>query len=101
MEKPLINPNQFHYFGITICNYRTDQHRPLGIEADFNTHIPMSMVGSTCGFIIRYPTDDEIETYWRITISNEHNWDPSKHTFKISSMEEEKRSNMFNLRLNN
>ena len=57
----------------------------------------MSMVGSKCGFITRYTTDDEIETCRHITISNEHDWDPSKDIFKILSTEEEKRSNIFNL----
>ena len=62
MEKNLINPNQFRYFGIPICYEPTDQHRPLGIDTDFDTHIPILMMGSKCGFITRYPTDDEIET---------------------------------------
>ena len=63
MEKTLINPNQYRYFGIPICDDPTDQHRLLGIEAYFNTHIPMSMVGSTCVFITQYPRYDYIETY--------------------------------------
>ena len=61
-KKALINTNQYQYFGIPIYNDPTDQHRPLEIEADFNTHIPMLMMGSTCELISRYPTDDEIET---------------------------------------
>ena len=101
MEKTSIKPNQCQYFGIPIRDDTTNQNRPLGIEIDYNTHIPTSMVGSTCGFITQYTTYDEIETRQHINISNEHNWDPSKHTFKISSMEEDKRSNMFNLRLIN
>ena len=35
---------------------------PLIIEADFNTHITMLMVGYTCGFITWYPIDEKIET---------------------------------------
>ena len=98
MENILINPNQCRAFGIPICDGPTNNHRPLGIEADFNTHIPMSMVGSTYGFITSYPTDEDIETFRHITISNKNDWDTSKHVFKISSMEEEQRSNVFNLR---
>ena len=82
MEKNLIGPNQCQAFVIPICYEPTNQHRPLGIEAGFNTHIPMSMVGSTCGFITRYLTDDDIETCQQITISDEHNWDLSKHILK-------------------
>ena len=58
MEKILIDPNQCRDFGIPICDDPTDQHRPLGVEADFNTHIPMLIVGSTCAFITWYPTDE-------------------------------------------
>ena len=101
MDKTLINPNQYQHFGIPICDNHTDQHKPLGIEADFNTHISMPMVRSTCGFINRYPTNDEIEICQHITISNEHDWYPQKNIFKISSMEEDQRRNMFNLRMIN
>ena len=81
-----------------ICDDSTNHHRPLVIEAYFNTHIPISMVGYTCVFITRYPADDKIETCQHITLSNEHDWDTSKYIFKISSMEEERMSNMFNIR---
>ena len=60
MEKTLINPNQCRYFGITICNDPTDQHKPLGIEAYSNTHISMLTVGCSCVFITRYLTYDKI-----------------------------------------
>ena len=70
MEKTLLKPNQCQDIGIPIFDDPTNQHRPLGIEADFNTHIPMSFVGYTCGFITWYPTDDQIETRRHITISN-------------------------------
>ena len=75
-EKTLINPHQGQDFGIPICDDPTNQNRPMGIEADFNTHIPMSMVGYTCEFITPYTTDDNIETCRHIIISNGHNWDP-------------------------
>ena len=35
IEKTLINPNKCKDFGIPIYDNFTDQHRPLGIEADF------------------------------------------------------------------
>ena len=70
MEKTLINPNQCQYFGIKICDESTNHNREMGIEVGFNNHIPMSMVGSTCEFITRYPTDGEIETCWHITVSD-------------------------------
>ena len=60
MEKALINPSQCRAFGIPIWDDPTNYHRPLGIEEYFNTHIPILMMGSTCGFITRYPIDDKI-----------------------------------------
>ena len=70
IKKALINPNQCRAFGIPIFDDPTDQHKPMGSEAHFNTHITMLMVGSTRGFITRYPTDNQIETCQQITISN-------------------------------
>ena len=72
-EKKLINPNQCQYFGIPLCDNPTNQNMQLGIEAYFNAHFPMSMVGFTCVFITWYSTDDDIDTCRHITISNEHN----------------------------
>ena len=57
------NLNQCRYFFIPICDEHTNQHRPLGIESDFNTHIPMLMVGYIFGFITWYSTYDKIETF--------------------------------------
>ena len=101
MDKSLINHNRCQSFGISICYDPINQHSPLATEADFITHTPMSMVVSTCGFITRYPKDDKIETCQQINISNEQNWDPSKHIFRIYSMEEEQRRIVFTLRLIN
>ena len=59
------------------------------------------MVGFTCGLIYWYSTDDNIETCRHITVSDEQNWDPSKQIFNISSMVEDQRRIVFNLRLIN
>ena len=62
VEKTLIRPNKCLYFGIPICDEPNDQPGSQGIEEYFNTHITMSMVGSTFGFINQYHTYGEIET---------------------------------------
>ena len=72
IKKTLINPNKYQYFVIPIYDDPTDQHRLLGIEEYFNTHIPMLVVGFTCGFITWYPTYDGIETCRHINVSNGH-----------------------------
>ena len=71
MEKILIKLYQCLDFEISIYDDPTDQYRPLRTEGDFNTHILMAMVGSACGFITQYTTDDQIETCQHIIILNE------------------------------
>ena len=60
MEKSLVNPNQCQKFGIKICNDPTNQHSNLVIEESENVFIPMTMEGSTCGFVTHPPTDDKL-----------------------------------------
>ena len=48
------------------------------------------MMGSTGEFITRYSTYNYVETCQHITVLDENDWDPSKHIFKIYSMEEDK-----------
>ena len=87
MEKSLINPYQCRSYGISLCDDPTDEYRSLGIAADNITFVPLEMTGSTCGFITRYPTDEELESCRHITLSDEHDWDPSKDHFQVSSMQ--------------
>ena len=104
MDKTLLNPNQCRSFGIMICDDPTDPHRPLGIEIDNQNHIMMNMNGSTCGFITRCPTDDELNpnNCRQIVLSDELKWNPSDNIFQISMMEEEYRySNMSSSRIIN
>ena len=51
--------------------------------------IPMFMNRSTCTFLSRYPTDNELDSCRRFLLSDEHVWDPSSDVFRHSSMEEE------------
>ena len=69
-EKHLINFHQCRDFDISIYDDPSNQHSPLVIKEYFNTHIPMSTVESTCGFITWYPTDDDIEICQHINIQN-------------------------------
>ena len=59
MEKSLINPYQCRAYGLQLCDDPTDPNREMGIYA--NSFIPLTMVGSTCGFTSRYPTNEELE----------------------------------------
>ena len=81
MEKSLINPCQCRAYGISLCDDPTDPHRRMGIEGEFEAFIPPEMVRSTCGFVSRYPTEQEIETCGHVMLYDEDNWDPSKDHF--------------------
>ena len=89
MEKSLINPNQRRKFGIQICNYPTDPHRKLEIEASEDLFIPMKTEGSTCGIITHPRTDNELHECQNIPLSYEFDWNPSENLFEMPSMEEE------------
>jgi hypothetical protein len=59
-NKTLINPNQLQAFGTNVCDDPTDEHWPLGILLDSNTHLPLHMNGSICGLMTWYPTNEEL-----------------------------------------
>lgn len=52
----------------------------------------MEMMGSTCGFVTRYPTDDELQDCRHFELSDQSFWDPSKNVFHVSSMAAERHS---------
>ena len=55
----------------------------------------MKIDGTTCGFISRYPTYDELETCTKVILSNENSWYPSEDLFVISSMQEDRHTSDF------
>ena len=73
-----------------MCDDPTDLHRQLGIEGNDDCFIRMEIYGSTCGFISRYHTDDEITNCKHITMSDEQYWDPSRNHFNVSVMQAER-----------
>ena len=79
--KSLINPNQCQNFGIQICDYRTNPHRNLDIEASEDRFIPMTMEGSTCGIFTHPPTDDKLHICQKILLSDYFDWDASNNFF--------------------
>lgn len=82
MDRTLLNPNQCRSYGVDVCDNPTDPHRPLGIQVSDDCFVPMKMFGSTCGFISRCPSDDEMDGPFRwFTLSDETHWDPTSVTF--------------------
>ena len=81
MDRTLINPNQCRHFGIQICDDPMDPHRELGITMDDEYFIPMSMDGTTCGFVSRCPTVEELESSRTFILSDEQHWDPHHVSF--------------------
>jgi hypothetical protein len=85
LHKTLLNPNQLRAFGVSICDDPTDEHRPLGIQLDENTHLPLYMRGSICGIMTWSPTNEELDSCRIFDISDLHNWDPSGVVFQNAS----------------
>mmetsp|Transcript_14474 Transcript_14474/g.27238 ORF Transcript_14474/g.27238 Transcript_14474/m.27238 type:complete len:168 (-) Transcript_14474:1387-1890(-) len=81
MNKTLLNPNQFRAFGISICDDPTDEQRPLGIQLDSNTHLPLYMNGSICSLMTLSPTNEELESCRIFDISDLNDWDPTNVVF--------------------
>ncbi len=78
MDRSLINPYQCRAYGIGLCDDPTDPNgRTLGIESE-DENIPLTMKGTTCGLMSRYPTDIEMEERKHMVLSHEENWDPSR-----------------------
>ena len=94
MEKSLINPYQCRAYGIPICDDPTDMNRKLGIKLEGGCFIELSMQGTTCGFLSRYPTDDDLQNCRHISMSDEENWDPSTVHFNVSLMQAEIQDNI-------
>ena len=92
IEKLLINPNQCGKFGIQICNYPTNPHRKLVIEASEDLLIPMTLEGLNCGLVTNPPTDNELHERQKYILSDEFDWDSWRNFFEISSIEEEYRT---------
>jgi hypothetical protein len=43
MNKTILNLNQLRAFAISVCDDPTDEYRPLGIQLDPYTHLPLYM----------------------------------------------------------
>lgn len=92
MNKTLLNPNQLYAFGISICNDPTDEHRPLGIQLDSNTHLPLYMNWSNCGLMTWSPTNHEdLESCCISNISDVNDWDPSNVVFRNTAASNDSR----------
>ena len=57
------------------------------------------MDGTICGFISLYPTYDELETCRNVLLSDGYLWDPSNDIFEILSMQEERHTSKFFIRM--
>jgi hypothetical protein len=81
LSKALLNPNQLCAYGINVCDNPTDEYRPLGIQLDDNTHLPLQMMGSIYGFMTWPLTDKELNSCHIFDSSDVHHWDPMNVTF--------------------
>jgi hypothetical protein len=97
LHKTLLNLNQLCAYGISVCDDPTDEHRPLGIQLDASTHLPLYMQGSICGLMTWYPTNEELNSCRIFDISDIHNWDPSSVVFPDARHPNDRYSNVYSV----
>ena len=90
MDISLIKPNQCRSYGISLCNYPTDPHMPLGFQTN-TLNIPLFMEGKIATMYKRCPSLEELQPCQYIYLSDQEIWYPLNVNFKIMSMEEESR----------
>ena len=98
MKHPHLNPNKMFCYCVNIWIYPTNKHCTLGVEKE-PFYFPLKMDGTICGFISLYPTYDELETCRNVLLSDGYLWDPSNDLFKILSMQEERHTSKFFIRM--
>ena len=76
MDKSLINPNQCRSFGVQCVDDPTDPTRRLGFYSD-DTYLPLRMEGTNCLANAFCPSDQELQQYPWVYMSDEIVWDPS------------------------
>lgn len=76
LDHSLINPNQLRHHGINVNDNPYDKDHRMGINVDDQLHIPFSMQGTKIFFSTRSPTQSELATCPRITMTNPNAWNP-------------------------
>ena len=83
LERTLINPTQCNAHGIRIWDSPMISYRRLGIGIDSQLTVPMSTRGASCRFIIRCPTDEELNSCWTYQIPSYVECDPYLVVFDV------------------
>ena len=84
MDKSLINPNQCRSFGVQCVDDPTDPTRRLGFYSD-DTYLPLRMEGTNCLANAFCPSDQELQQYPWVYMSDEIVWDPSNVNYPTIS----------------
>jgi hypothetical protein len=89
MLHSLMNPNQTHVHGFSVCNDPVDPNRLLGIvDTDSGMLIPLKLSGSTTYLESRVPTALELSECNHIVLTSDAEWDPSNFSLEDWSNEE-------------
>lgn len=92
LRDSLINPNQCRSFGVDICDDPWDRSRGLHIRIpDEGFEIPLTYSQNVISFETRAPTEQEIETCYRVDMTSHVAWDPATIRAPKLSQEEEAR----------
>jgi hypothetical protein len=94
----LLNPNQCHIFGLSVCDDPFDPHHDLGIyDPVTDLTVPLRMMGTIAYVTMRAPTWQEIQDCPHIIMTNESEWDPLTLDLCPKSKEVEKYSRIISL----
>ena len=83
MAVSLLNLNQMHFNGLSVCNDVMDPHHDFGIEMEDDRFLDFDMHGTTVFFETHVPTDQEWDTCWHIVMTSDVPWDPISVTIGL------------------
>ena len=90
LDVSLLNPYQLRAHGVHVWDNPCDTRHPLSLyDPQLSLRIPMEMVGTFCSFSTRVPTQEELDSLPRVSLTSDATWDPSQATFQLQETEEE------------
>jgi hypothetical protein len=84
LSNSLLNPNQIHHYGCSLCDDVMDKNRAFGIDVDGEFTIPFQMSGTNVFFKSHVPSWWEMDNCWTFVMTHNSTWDPS--TVQIASV---------------
>ena len=78
LSHSLINPNQYHHYGLEYNDNPYDKEKGLYIVVNDELTIPMTTKGTKVLFQSRVPSNKELETCPHIEMTSSEQWNPNE-----------------------